>query len=54
MTSDFNIRDNNWDLSYPHYSIYVDILRKIANSFNLELLMPVVQVCCSSFCLIFE
>jgi len=37
----FNIRDNNWDLSYLHYSIYIDTLRKIADSFNLELSLSV-------------
>ena len=44
MTGDFNIRDNNWDLFYLHYSTYADMLRKITDSFNLELLSPVVQV----------
>ena len=26
MTKDFNIRDNNWNLSYPHYSVYTDVM----------------------------
>ena len=30
--------------SYPHHSTYADILRKITDSFNLELLLPIVQV----------
>jgi len=37
MTEDFNIRDNNWNSSYPYHSIYTDTLYKIANSFNLKL-----------------
>jgi len=41
MTGNFNIRDNNWDLLY---STHVDILRKIADSFNLELSIPINQV----------
>ena len=39
MTRDFNIRDNNWDLLYSHYSIHMDTLRRISDSFNLELSM---------------
>jgi len=38
MTGDFNIRDNDWD---PLYSTYVDSLREIADSFNLELSTPI-------------
>ena len=37
ITGDFNIRDNNWNLLYLYYSIYVDILREISDNFNLEL-----------------
>jgi len=37
----FNIRDNNWNLSYLYYSIYIDTFRKIADSFNLELSLSV-------------
>jgi len=44
MTGDFNIRDNNWDLVYYHYSIHADTLREIAASFNLELFTPIIQV----------
>ena len=44
MTGNFNIRDNNWDPLYLHYSTHVDILRKIADSFNLELSIPINQV----------
>jgi len=33
----FNIRVNDWDLSYLYHSTYIDTLRKIADSFNLEL-----------------
>jgi len=38
MTEDFNIRDNDWDPSYSHHSLYTDILRDVADSFGLELL----------------
>jgi len=44
MTGNFNIKDNNWDLSYPHHSIHTDTFREIANSFNLGLSMPINQV----------
>jgi len=44
MTGDFNIRDNNLDPSYPHYLMYADILRGIANLFNLEISMPINQI----------
>lgn len=37
MTENLNIRDNDWDPLYPHHSTPTDILREIANSFNLEL-----------------
>jgi len=40
MTRDFNIRDNIWDLSFPHHSTFSDDLMTIADSFNLELLSP--------------
>jgi len=44
MTGNFNIRDNDWNLSYLYHLIYVDILREIADSFNLELLLSMNQV----------
>jgi len=44
MTENFNIRDNNWDPLYLHYSIHADTLREIANNFNLELSTPINQV----------
>jgi len=37
MTSDFNIRDNNWDPNYPHYSIHTKDLVTLAESLGLEL-----------------
>jgi len=40
MTGDFNIRDNIWDLSFPHHSVISDNLMTIADSFNLELFFP--------------
>jgi len=44
MTDDFNMRDNDWDLSYPHHLTYTDILQEIADSFNLELSLPINQI----------
>ena len=44
MTGDFNIRNNDWDSSYLHHSTYADNLREIAESFDIELSMPVNQV----------
>ena len=41
---DFNIRDNDWDISYPHYFIHANTLRKVADLFNLKLSMPIVQI----------
>ena len=43
MTGDFNIKDSDWDLSYPHYSINSNILTDIADSFKLRLSIPVQQ-----------
>ena len=40
MTGDFNIRDSLWDLSFSHHSSISDDLLIIANSFNLDLLIP--------------
>ena len=44
MIGDFNIRDSNWNPSYPYYSIYADVFREVANSFNLEISMSFLQV----------
>ena len=44
MIGNFNIRDNNWDSLYLHYSTHTDTLRELANSFSLELSMLVNQV----------
>jgi len=44
MIGDFNIRYNDWDSLYPHHSTYVNTLRKIADSFSLELSTPIDQV----------
>ena len=40
MTSDFNIRDSLWDLSFPFHSSISDNLIIIANSFDLALSTP--------------
>ena len=44
MTENFNIKDDNWSSSYLYHSIYIDTLRKIADSFNLELSLSINQV----------
>jgi len=44
MVGDLNIRDNNWDTSYPHHSTYTDTLREIADSFNLEISITINQI----------
>jgi len=44
ITDNFNIRDNNWNLSYPHHLTYTDILQEIANSFNSELSLSTNQI----------
>jgi len=41
MTRDFNIRNSDWDLSYPYHPIHSDILTDIADSFGLILSVPV-------------
>ena len=35
IVSDFNIRDNSWNLLYSFYLIYSNILLEIVDSFNL-------------------
>ena len=37
MTSDFNIRDSNWDPNFYHHSIHTKDLMTIADSLDLEL-----------------
>jgi len=44
MTGDFNIRDSNWDLSYPYHSIHSNILINTTDFFELQLSVPVQQV----------
>ena len=44
MIGNLNIRDNDWNLLHLHYSTYTDILRKITDSFNLELLLLINKV----------
>ena len=41
MTRDFNIRDSNWDLSYPCHLIHNNILTDITDSFELQLFVLV-------------
>jgi len=44
MASDFNIRDSDWNPSYPFYSSHSDSLVEIADSFDLTLFSPTQQV----------
>ena len=44
ITGNFNINDNDWDPSYSHYSFHTDILRKIADLFDLGLSTLINQV----------
>jgi len=36
MTNDFNIRDSDWNPSYPFHLVYSDLLIDIADVFNLS------------------
>jgi len=40
MTSDFNIKDSLWDLSFPHHLSISNDLLIIADLFNLNLSIP--------------
>ena len=44
MTENFNIRDNDWDLSYSHHLVHTDILTEINDSFDLRLFISDIQV----------
>ena len=44
MTENFNIKDNDWDLLYPHYSSYTNTLREIADLIDLKLSISINQV----------
>jgi len=37
MTGDFNIRNSNWDLSYPYHLVHINMLQEVVNSFDLEI-----------------
>ena len=41
IIEDFDIRDSNWDPSYPHHLLYTDMLWEVADSFGLELLISI-------------
>jgi len=41
MTGDFNIRDNDWDPNYPHYSAHTKDLFTLAESLGLDLSPPI-------------
>jgi len=38
MTGDFNIRDSNWNPSYPFHSVHSNLLIDIVDTFNLSFL----------------
>ena len=44
IVENFNIRDNDWNPSYPYHSMHTDTLREIANLFNLEISIPTNQI----------
>ena len=44
MTGDFNIRDNNWNLSYSHYLIHANTSMELVDFFGLGLSILVNQV----------
>jgi len=44
ITWDFNIRDRDRDLAYPHYLVHSNTFTYIADSFELRLFFPVHQV----------
>ena len=37
MTRDFNIRNNDWDPSYPYHLVHMNMLQEVADSFGLEM-----------------
>jgi len=44
MTKDFNIRNRNWDPSYPHHSAQRNILMEVTDSLKLKLSPPIHQI----------
>jgi len=44
MAGDFNIRDSNWDSSFPFHSIHSDLLTDISDSLDLCLSKSTHQV----------
>jgi len=44
IASNFDIRDNNWDLSYSFYSSHSDTLLEIVDLFDLSLFLPIQPV----------
>jgi len=44
MMKDFNIRDIDWDPSYPYHSVYISTFIKIADFGDLSLFTPISQV----------
>ena len=39
-TSNFNIRDSNWDPSYPYHSVYANTIREVVDSLDLDIFTP--------------
>jgi len=44
MAGNFNIRNSDWDFSYPFYLVYNDTLLNIADLFDLKLLCSIQQI----------
>jgi len=44
ITSDFNIRDNNWDPTFSYYSQHTADLTTIIDSLGLDLLISVIPI----------
>ena len=40
MTSNFNVRDSNWNSDYLYHSVHSDLLFNITDTFNLSFSHP--------------
>ena len=44
MTGNFNIKDNDGDITYYYHSVHTDTLMEIANFIDLRMSTPTIQV----------
>ena len=44
MTGDFNIRDNDRNITYPYHSVHTNTFMEIADFINLRMSTPTIQV----------